>query len=193
MKVKIKNNEILKSLDNKEYVFPKYVSQLLNLANSNAQGTRPRVVGQMTELMQEFDGKSYEDWKKWYLKQKPDAIENATKRVHGMVNNFQSVIKKIDKKMVKKWMHELVLKKTFAGLRFQEAILKKIANLEKTKYRLAKPSEESKGIDGYVGKIPVSIKPHTYSIMNRLPENIEVSVIKYEKKKDGIVFEYQFE
>ena len=45
MKVTTKINGILKSLDDKEYAFPKYVSQLLNLADTNAQGTRPKVVG----------------------------------------------------------------------------------------------------------------------------------------------------
>jgi len=38
--------------------FPKYVTQLLNLANQNAQGTRPRVVGQMSDLIQQFPGKN---------------------------------------------------------------------------------------------------------------------------------------
>lgn len=30
--------------------FPQYTSQLINWANQNAQGTRPKVVGQMSEL-----------------------------------------------------------------------------------------------------------------------------------------------
>ena len=47
--------------------FPKYASPLLNLANRNAQGTRPRVVDdetidawavKMSELIQQFSGKS---------------------------------------------------------------------------------------------------------------------------------------
>ncbi len=37
--------------------FPKYTTQLMNLANQNSQGTRPKVVGQMSDLIQEFDGK----------------------------------------------------------------------------------------------------------------------------------------
>jgi len=32
---------------------------------------------------------------------------------------------------------------------------------KRTNYRLAEPDEESKGIDGYIGDIPVSIKPNT--------------------------------
>ena len=34
----------------KKTAFPKYTTQLMNLANQTAQGTRPKVVGQMSEL-----------------------------------------------------------------------------------------------------------------------------------------------
>jgi len=55
----------------------------------------------------------------------------------------------------------LVLVKTFIGLKFQEAILKKVASIMGKTYRLTKPEEEAKGIDGFIGDIPVSIKPST--------------------------------
>ncbi|MGB9710374.1 MAG: MjaI family restriction endonuclease [Thermodesulfovibrio sp.] len=38
-------------------------------------------------------------------------------------------------------------------MRFQEAILKKGAELKGTNYRLSDPGEESKGIDSYIGDI----------------------------------------
>jgi len=87
-----------------------------------------------------------------------------------MVNNLKEAIQKIDKKMVKRWVEDLVLEKTFIGLRFQEAILKKIANIKKEKYRLSNPQEELKGIDGFIGNTPVSIKPATYKTKNSLIE-----------------------
>ena len=40
-KIKISNQEINALLDIDNVEFPKYVAQLLNLANHNAQGTRP--------------------------------------------------------------------------------------------------------------------------------------------------------
>jgi hypothetical protein len=43
------------------------VAQLLNLANQNAQGTRPKIVGQMSELIEQFGGKSLDEWERWYL------------------------------------------------------------------------------------------------------------------------------
>ena len=45
------NNDLIKDYNNSEdYDFPKYTSQLINCANQNAQGTRPKQVGQLSEL-----------------------------------------------------------------------------------------------------------------------------------------------
>jgi hypothetical protein len=67
------------------------------------------------------------------------------------------------------------------GLRFQEAILKRCAEIEGVDYRLSDFAEESKGIDGYIGDVPVSIKPRTYKIKAALQEEISVKIIYYEK------------
>lgn len=94
--------------------------------------------------------------------------------------------------MVRKWIEELVVVKTYCGLKFQEAILRKIAEEKQSDYRLATPEEEAQGIDGFIGNSPVSIKPITYRIMNELPEHIDVPIIYYDKKKSEIVVEYNF-
>jgi hypothetical protein len=41
-------------------------------------------------------------------------------------------------------------------------------------------------IDGYLGEIPISIKPRSYESKQMLPEMIGVRFIYYEKVKDGI-------
>ena len=46
MKIKLTNEQIREALDIESPAFPKYVTQIINLANQNAQGTRPKVVGQ---------------------------------------------------------------------------------------------------------------------------------------------------
>jgi len=189
MKIKISNKELVKELVGEEKKFPKYTTQILNLANQNAQGTRPKVVGQLSELIKECPYNSYEKWKDWYLSKKPDAIDNATKRILKMVDQLREAINLIDEKLVKEWVEDLVLVKTFIGLKFQEAIFKKVASIMGKTYRLAKPEEEAKGIDGFIGNIPVSIKPSTYNYKKALPEKIEVKIIFYEKVKDGIVID----
>ena len=190
MKVKISIKEIRKYLDIETPEFPKYVSPLINLANQYAQGTRPRVVGQMSELIQLFTGKTLSEWEEWYLEQKPDAIKNATEKILQKLKEFKNSLNKIDRATVEQWVRDLVIVKTFAGLRFQEAILKKGAELKGANYRLSEPDEESKGIDGFIGDIPVSIKPHTYEMKASLPEHIEVKIIYYRKIDDGIEVDY---
>jgi len=61
---------------------------------------------------------------------------------------------------------------------------------KRTNYRQVKPDEKSKGIDGFIGDISVSIKPHTYEVKASLPENIEVKIIYYRKIDDGIEVDY---
>jgi len=53
-------------------------------------------------------------------------------------------------------------------------------------YRLSESDEESKGIDGYIEEIPVSIKPHTYDVKASLPEHIDIKTIYYRKVDDGL-------
>ena len=166
--------------------FPKYTTQIINLANKNSQGTRPIVVGQLSELIQECPHKEFKKWKEWYLKRYPDAINKAADRIMPMIEGFKEAINKIDRDMVKKWVDDLVIDKTFIGLKFQEAILKRVAKMKNTSYRLSAPQEESRGIDGFIGELPVSIKPLTYKTKDMLNEQIEAKIIFYDKKKDGI-------
>lgn len=190
MKLKIPNSEVQELLSGKTYNYPIYTTQIMNLANLIAQGTRPKIVGQMSDLIQEFEGTELSEWEKWYLKSHPDAIDNATEKVYAMVTLFKDAILKIDKDIVRKWVEELVIVKTFSGLKFQEAILKKISfHLGKT-YRLAKPDEESKGIDGFIGDKSISIKPMTYKTKMGLNEVINVPIVFYDKKKSEIVIEF---
>ena len=116
----------------------------------------------MSELIKGFIGRTLDEWEEWYLKRYPDSIDKATKKILEMINNFKDVINQIDESMIRQWISVLVIVKCFIGLRFQEAVLKKIAEKFDTKYRLSTPEEESKGIDGYVGDIPISLKHITY-------------------------------
>jgi len=117
MKIKLSNEEIRDYLDIQAPEFPKYATQLLNLANQNAQGTRPRVVGQMSELIQHFTGRTLHEWERWYQKERPDAIKAATEKVLQMVENLRQAVGKIDKEMVERWIRDLVIVKTYMGLK----------------------------------------------------------------------------
>ncbi|MCK4614943.1 MAG: MjaI family restriction endonuclease [Thermoplasmata archaeon] len=162
----------------------------MNLANQNAQGTRPKVVGQMSELIQAFPGKTLDEWEKWYLERYPDATDAASDRIQDMLNQMKKAMGEIDRELIERWVKDLVIVKTFIGLRFQEAILAKGAEIMGINYCISSPEEESQGIDGYYGEIPVSIKPMTYRAKKALSEKIEAAIIYYEKVKDGIRVDY---
>lgn len=193
MKFNISNAELsaLNDITNPE--FPKYTSQLINWANQNAQGTRPKIVGQLSDLFPEYQASTYNvaisDWKEWYTEKYPGAIEEATDKIFNQVENLKEAIKLIDKSMVRKWVEDLVISKTFSGMYVQRAILAKISDMRKEPFRLASPEEESKGIDGYVGDTAYSIKPVTYKTMGRLSESIDIKMIYYSKKKSCLLVE----
>lgn len=184
MKFELTKEELKKINTSIKIEFPKYTTQLMNLANQNAQGTRPKVVGTLSEIFQEFMNNnkniSIEDWREWYLKKYPDAIDNAAEKIEGSINDLKKAIKLITKKMIYEWAEDLVINKTFNGLYIQKAILQKLAQIKKENYRLATKEEESHGIDGYVGDTAYSIKSISYKT-NRLNEKINVKMIYYNK------------
>ncbi len=191
-KVKLKNADIATEVSGRLPKFPKYTTQIMNLANQNAHGTRPSVVGQMTDLFREFGGKTFEEWDAWYRQQKPSALDDAADRVYPMAENLRTAIQLIDKGMVRAWIEDLVIVKTFVGLCFQGAILSKIAQLKGVTYRVSTPAEESRGIDGFIGDTAVSIKPSTYTAKDMLSEELQGELVLYEKKRDGITFSFDF-
>jgi len=192
--LKITNKEIALLNDSEPLELPKYVPQIINLANQNGQGTRPRVVGQLSELFPKFLSENQtptiEQWEKWYMEKYPDALENATDKIMNQISNLKNAIPKIDRKAVYNWVKDLVINKTYNGMYYQKAIIKKIAELQNKSFRLSNPKEEAQGIDGYIDNLPVSIKPVTYDTMKRLNEIIDVKIIKYEVKKNHIEVYY---
>jgi hypothetical protein len=190
MRIKLTTDRVRELLRADPLQLPQYTSQLINLANQNAQGTRPRVVGQMSDLVQEFDGRTIKEWEAWYLGQYSDRIEIASDRIWVMVEKLKSAIQVIDRDMVNLWVRDLILVKTFVGLRFQEAILAEVAGRLNQQFRLAEPDEESQGIDGFIGELSVSIKPISYQAKGMLSETIQVSTIYYEKKDNDLFIEY---
>ena len=195
MNYTLKNESIENYNDSEGYVFPKYTSQLINWANQNAQGTRPVVVGQMSDLFPEFmasgSDMTIEAWKDWYVKKQPEAFNKATAKIYAQIKNLQEAIKLVDEDLVRNWVEDLVINKTFNGLYVQKAILASLAERLNTSYRLASPDEESQGIDGYVGDTPYSVKPDTYKTMGRLSEVIGVKMIYYTKTKTGLKLEIE--
>lgn len=168
--------------------FPKYTTQIMNLANQNSQGTRAKVVGQMSELIEDYKeaypNGDFDDWQRFYYEECNGAerIETATDKIFEMVVKMREAAMEIDRDMVNRWVKDLVLYKTYTGLgRNEEAIFKKLSEEYGLPVSRSTPSEESKGIDGYLGDQPVSIKPITYKQKSRLREGIEAPIVYYKE------------
>ncbi len=188
MKLKIKGEIIKKLINYPEKSFPKYSTQILNLANSNSQATRPKNVGQMSELIKQFRNSnphgSLSDWETWYKSRNLRKIKIATDKISHMVENLKNTIENITDELIEIWVEDLIIDKTYLGLNFQDSIIKYLSQKLNIVYKQSDPSEESQGIDGYLGEHPISIKPITYKqkIASK-QEKIEVEIIYYKKKE----------
>lgn len=189
-KFKISNDKVAELSNAPLYEFPKYVTQIINLVNSNAGGTRPKVVGQMSELVKEFDGKDINEWIEWYTERYPNAVTDATEKIWNMYELMKNAFNSITKDMIENWVKDLVYGKTYCGLKFQTAIISTIATDLGKEWREASPEEEAQGIDGFIGDKPLQVKSITYKLEARLSESINVPIIYYDKEKDGINIEY---
>ena len=194
-KIKISNDYIAQSNHITTPIYPKYTTQIINLANQNAGATRPKNVGQLSEMLPDYIASVYnpsvDGWKEFYLERQPDAIDSAVERIWAQVENLKKSMNKIDKDLVRLWTEDLVYNKTFNGLYYQGAILKKIAEVEGKDYRLATPEEEAKNIDGFVGGVAYQIKPASYDFKSHeVHEDIPCKIVKYEVKKSGIEVDY---
>jgi hypothetical protein len=167
-----------------------YIGSVINLANSFSQATRPKNVGQMSDLIQEYrestQTPSVSGWEDFYNKKIGfDKIEDAADKNWEYIQRIKENLNMLDKKDVFEWTHDLIIKKTFSGLQLQLDILEMVSYHE---YRLSTPEEESKGIDGFVDGEPVSIKPNTYKkTIEYGKETIPYRIIYYKQTKKGLV------
>ena len=166
---------------------PKYTTYLLNPAINLSQSNRPEVVGQMSEIIDDFRTKhpdgTFEDWIEFYF-EKYDGerrLKEATERAVPMVKKMKEAFDQVDKDMTHNYLRDLVLFKTYEGFDIQETILRKLRDMYDAEIERATPDDESRGIDGYVGEQPVSIKPETYP--DNLREEIDAPIVYYDENK----------
>lgn len=190
-KMNIKNKELYDQSSLREEGFPKYSTQIINIANQNSRGTRPENVGQLSELFKEDKFDTVEDWKEWYLDNYPDNVGVATSKIKKMITNLRKVLKQIDDDMITKWVEDLIFRKTFNGLIIQESILSFLAEKHELEYTPAEKEDESKHIDGFLNGYPISVKPHTWKDKMELPFDLnELLVVYYKKNKASVTIEY---
>jgi len=170
--------------------YPKHVSSVLNVLNQHTQATRPRNVGQITELAYSFSDthviKTRDAWVRFYNQQMPGAIDRAVEKISTEAAQFN-----IDSRYVRIWVEDLIYDKSYQGLLFQEVILNQLAKLENKPFKRSTRQEEKSGVDGWIGNDPVSVKPSSYKATSAMKhENIAIRMIFYKKDKAGLKVSY---
>lgn len=184
-------NDNKKDYSNSDAEFPKYTRGIINLANKDSGGTKPEVVGQMSEIFDPDEFDDYEEWHGWYMENNGDSIEEATEKIMDMIERYREAIKEIDEDMVEEWVRELVIEKTAEGLMIETMILRYLSDKHDVEYHQSSSDEESKGIDGYLGEQPISVKPKSYDTKGSTKgrEDIDVPLVKYHDT-DNYVYLY---
>lgn len=142
--------------------YPKYTSQILNLANQNAKSTRRSLVGPMKNIVEEFTDKypngTYEDWEQYYLNEYDgeERLEESTEELLQMVSQMEEAMEKIDDDLAHMFIRDLVLYKTYQGTSrdIKEVVLKKLSQIYDLEYELS----ASEDIDGYIDGTPLIIE-----------------------------------
>ncbi len=167
---------------------PKYTTYLLRPATNLSQSNRPKVVGQMNEIIQDFwqehpEG-TFEDWVKYYYEEHDgeDRLKEATEKAYPMVEKMRDAFDQIDEEMTHDFLRDLVLFKTYEGFDIQEMLLRKLGEMYNKEVTRGTAKDESKGIDGYIGDQPVQIKSKTYP--DNLPD-FDVPMVIYDENKSN--------
>ncbi len=185
-KIKITKEDIKEIAKYKEKYFPKYTSSLINLLNRWAGGTSDKIVGQMSEEVMLCPYRKHSNWRKWYLKRHPNSIKKSINLIMKKRMEVLKQYKKINKKLMKRWVDDLVIDKSYWGIKIQGAIIKKLKTFTNKRCRVATKKEERSGYDGFIGRNPIQIKPKSYrNASNVRSEILRAKVIYYEKNKDG--------
>lgn len=77
--------------------FPEFTGELIQLANRKAKGTRRRVIGNTAEMIEWFNGRSYEEWRDWYETERPGAIDQTTDKLFETVKKMARALEKLDR------------------------------------------------------------------------------------------------
>ena len=164
----------------------KYVRTSINNINGFKQSTRAKNVGQLSDMVQDYDNnrtkpRSVEGWKEYYEEKRPGCIDVAANTNWEGIQELIENLKKLTKEQVREWTEDLVIDNTYSGLlKNQQKVLEMVS--VDGDFRVATPEEESKGIDGFVNGEFVSVKPVTYKqTINSKKENINVPIIYYKK------------
>jgi hypothetical protein len=169
--------------------WPKYKTQLLNIACQNAKAFDANRVGSMKELWLEFVDTgvpdTLENWETFYTNRwGVTGLAEAGSKLKEMVDKME--LGDIDLDMCNDYIKEVVFNKTHFGMGGESTAIIVTAEHFNLPYRFSNAIEESQGIDGFIGEYPVQVKPADSNYKAHVRNHADVDktlVIRYEKKK----------
>lgn len=167
--------------------FPDLTSDLINLANHLSKATSRKRLGNPALVIEAFGGKAFEDWERFYEQKRPGALDTASREIYSAIEKLRTSLDLVDEELVRHWVEESVLKRTYAAWRIQETILKHIAKRQGKPFRQADDSESEAGIDGFIGERPYRVRPVSHYFKGPPEEqDTPVDVVYFEKTKSGL-------
>lgn len=169
--------------------WPKYTTQLLNIAGQNCKAFDVKKVGSAKETWLEMRGQgipgTLENWTNFYMS-KPFAsnIPGQAQKLFEMIQKMQ--IGSVTYDMCEDYIKEVIFNKTHMGMGGEEMALQAVAAYYEVDLRFSNAEEEAQGIDGWIGDKPAQVKPHDSVFKGHVhnhPDKDRVLLVTYEPKK----------
>jgi hypothetical protein len=169
--------------------WPKYSTQILNIASQNCKATSTRNIGSIKELWLEMRQSgirgTLKNWTNFYNSKKGETIlDDAGKKLYQMILKMGVI--NIDEEMCIDYVKETVYNKTHMGLAGEEMAVEVVADYFKLDYRFSNAEEEKEGIDAWIGDVPVQVKKHDGVFKSHVRTHADYDktlVVTYEEKK----------
>jgi hypothetical protein len=142
---------------------------ILNNAYNQSCNAGTKTLGNMSEITSEFEGGSYEEFLEYYYQQH-NGVErkrSAMKRMaENLIKRVRAVGGDVPREDAINWSKkyiESMLVNSYRGFIDEERAIELMADELGEQWSVADSSEESEGIDGYIGSRSVQVKPSSYS------------------------------
>lgn len=169
--------------------WPKYSTQILNIAGQNSQAFRSQFVGHCKDTWLKMRSEGIKgtltEWTNYYNSEHgSDGLVTAGEKIYSMIVKMQ--VGGITKDMCIDYVKEVVYNKTHMGMGGEEVAVRVVADYYNLPHRFSTAKEESQGIDGWAGKYPIQVKPHDSAFKGHVhnhPDKDKVLLVTYVPKK----------
>ncbi len=191
-----------------QFKLPIYSSQIFNIISGTGQATRPKYVGQMSEIVPAFIEKfwkensrfpNWEDWREYYSKNHKDEYLKGYEILKEYISKYKDALILVandENEFSKIWYDKFIFFQNFAGFNYEFMIREKISDfydLKKNKKVIIKstPDLESKNIDFIIrnesGKdLPITVKPTSFFMaLEKYKIKDGIIMVTYETNSDG--------